>query len=68
VGAAPDVVDLLLNLERLEIVKFGLVRLKLGQEAVLRILLRAQQRGVWPLVWRHLIRLRVSKKGRRLTR
>lgn len=39
--APADLVDLLLNLERLEVVKFGLVRLELGIELVLARLLLA---------------------------
>lgn len=38
-AAPPDAVDLLLNLERLEVVELGLVRLELGEELVLASLL-----------------------------
>jgi hypothetical protein len=38
--APPDLVDLLLDLQRLEVVELGLMRLKLGVELVLASLLR----------------------------
>eukprot|EP00962_Isochrysis_galbana_P055553 scaffold27330_cov146-Isochrysis_galbana.AAC.1 len=60
---APDAIDFLLNLKRFEIIEFRLVRLELGQKAVLRVLPRAQSHRVRPHVGRCFIRLPVADRS-----